>query len=448
MSARDSLAFLRDVALPTWAKGVIVRRPAIVRLAARLDLDRRAIQRMQALRERYGRSLILVRNPFRLQAIILAAEDVRRVLDGAPEPFSPASSEKRAALSHFEPDVSLITTGTERAERRAFSDAALESSRPVHSWAGAFLRIVEEETEVLLRDAGPDGTVDWPQFSDVWFRVVRRVVLGSDAREDRDLTDELTTLRSRANWAFAVPQHRHLRRRFHARLQEYLSRAEPGSLAGFVAARPLSPQTRPSHQVAQWLFAFDPAGMTTFRTLALLAGHPTALEVARRETDTNEGGTDGLRFIRACYVETLRLYPTTPAILRQTTRDTDWPGGVLPAGAGILIYAPFFHRDDERLPGADKFEPEQWCDKDPADVPPFVPFSAGPAACPARNLVPMLGSFMLSVLLKGRSVELLASPKLDSAQPLPGTLDHTSLKVGLLPGARHHSARTPRDMTA
>jgi cytochrome P450 len=78
-------------------------------------------------------------------------------------------------------------------------------------------------------------------------------------------------------------------------------------------------------------------------------------------------------------------------ILRQTTCETRWEGAAMPAGTGILIFAPFFHRDDARLPYAHTFHPDLWLEDDP-DVKgnpprdwPLVPFSGGPGICPGRT---------------------------------------------------------------
>ena len=432
MSVADSLRFVGGVALATWSKGIIIRRPFMVGVAERLGLDRKAIRHMQSFRSRYGEGPLLVRNPVRPQAVIFAAGDVRRVLSETPEPFSPASSEKRAALSHFEPDTSLISAGPERAARRALNDAALESGTAVHSLADGFMRIVGEEGAALLRAADALGSLDWPLFFEAWMRVARRVVLGEGARADNELTEMIARLRSRANWAFALPRRRRLRAAFHARLQAHLSRAEPGSLAGRIASLPAFARAAPTHQVAQWLFAFDPAGMATFRTLALLATHPDMMKRARAEIAARDRTSrSDLTFLRACVVDTLRLYPTTPMVLRQGTRQTEWKAGVLPAGTGFLIYAPFFHRDDQRMPAADRFDPDRWLRKDPAEASPLIPFSAGPAACPARQLVPMLASAMLAEMLDGDRLTLLHPETLRPDCPLPGTLNNYALRFGL-----------------
>lgn len=52
-----------------------------------------------------------------------------------------------------------------------------------------------------------------------------------------------------------------------------------------------------------------------------------------------------------------------------------------------MIFTPFFHRDTETLPHADRFAPEHWRDGAGHTPAALVPFSAGPARCPGRDLV-------------------------------------------------------------
>jgi hypothetical protein len=255
----ETLGIAMDVVIPTVAKGVIIRRPKVVGLAERPDLDRRAVRRMQRLRDTHGTGPLLLPVPFRRYAVILDPEHVHRVLEHSPEPFATASS--------------------------------------------------------LIAE-----------------------------------------LRSDANWAFLRPKRTGLRRRFFARLNQQLARAEPGSLAAVIAETHVTDTTAPSHQVPQWLFAFDPARMTTFRALALLAFHPEQAERAREEIRSHQGPARlDMPYLRACVLESLRLWPTTPMVLRESTKRVRWETGVMPAKTGMLIFAPFFHRDGERLPYADRF---------------------------------------------------------------------------------------------
>jgi hypothetical protein len=428
-SVKDTAATFVEVAVPTLAKGVIVRRPKVVSLAERLALDERAVSRLQKLRSTYGTGPILLSIPRRRQAVVLDPEDAARILDAAPSPFTPASAEKSAALGHFEADVSLVSNPPERKGRRAFNEKVLEDGCPVHSMSASFMKVVDEEIRDLLDTCGDELT--WDAFFQSWYRIVRRIVLGDGARDDEKLTDMLEKLRSSANWAFLHPGHGKLNESFHKRLNEHLARAEPGTLAERIAQVPQTDETAPSHQVAHYFFAFDPGGMTVFRTLALLATHAQARlrveeEIAGRDAD----GRRDLSFTRACIVETLRLYATTPAILRETTQDVEWEGGVIPKNTSILIFAPFFHRDDETDPDAHRFVPERWMHKDPADRPPLVPFSAGPGVCPARHFVPMIASAAVAAVMQARDLELNEA-RISSDEPLPGTLDQYTLTFKL-----------------
>lgn len=92
-------------------------------MAERLDLDGRAVRTMERLHRAYGGRSVLVRNPIRLQAVLLDADDVRVVLAGTRVPFSPASDEERAVLSHFGPERWLISRGADQAPRRELKRA-------------------------------------------------------------------------------------------------------------------------------------------------------------------------------------------------------------------------------------------------------------------------------------------------------------------------------------
>ena len=88
-----------------------------------------------------------------------------------------------------------------------------------------------------------------------------------------------------------------------------------------------------------------------------------------------------------------------------------------------MIVSSFFHRDPARVPFADAFAPEAWLDGRADRHPGIVPFSAGPAACPGRQVAELVGSELLAAAASRlRVVEPL--PLAD----LPRTLDHTSLR--------------------
>ena len=181
-SLLDSWRVVRDVLIPTIVKGPIIRRPTMTRWAEATDRVERAVATLQQMRDRYGSGPLLLKIPFRRQAVILTDEDARRVLDESPEPFTPASSEKQAALGHFEPDVSLITRGPARRPRRELNERTLEPECPVHHLAPALLALIDEEaTDLLDGVAGSAAELDWRRFEATWMRIVRRAVFGDTA---------------------------------------------------------------------------------------------------------------------------------------------------------------------------------------------------------------------------------------------------------------------------
>src|SRR5256885_2345242 len=109
--ARDTARVLSTVLLPIVARGPIVRRARVVALAERLDADRRAGRLLRQLRARYGPAPLRLRVPGRPLALVLSPQDVKSVLLGSPEPYTPANREKVAALVHFQPHGVLISHG-------------------------------------------------------------------------------------------------------------------------------------------------------------------------------------------------------------------------------------------------------------------------------------------------------------------------------------------------
>lgn len=425
-SLSDTMAVVTQVVGPVFAKGVLIRRRPVVAMAERTSLELRAVRVLQRLLHEYGSGPLMLRLPAP-QAVILSPQHVHRVLAETPEPFATETREKRAALSHFEPQNVLISRGGDRADRRRFNEEVLELPCPVHSLSDSFAAVVQEEIADLLAASEAKQDFGWKQFSRVWFRIVRRVILGDGARDDRELTALLWRLRADANWAFLRPRRHRLRKRFYARLRAHLARCEAGSLAALIARTPTTARTMPEDQVAHWLFASDPVGMTTYRALALLAAHPDQLQRAQQDIRSAAEGSKYLPLLRATLLEALRLWPTTPTILRQTTQNTEWETGTMPAGTTILIFAPFFHRDDQRLPYAHSFAPDIWLERPAAGGWPIIPFSAGPGVCPGSNLVLLLGSLVMAEVLRTRKLKLSEPTRLNPGN-LPATFDHYTMR--------------------
>lgn len=405
-------------------KGPIIRRPKAVDLAERLDLDTAGVDELKKLRAKYGPGPVQLQLfPGRRIALLLDPDDVHRVLNNTPEPFSPASMEKRGALNHFQPSGVLVSNPEQRQARRPFNEEALEAGKTVHSHADAMTRAIREEVDALRGHLDFTQILEWEAFSRMWWRIVRRITLGDSARDDEQVTTDLNALRARGNVSYLVPKNRTQRERFLTTLRGYLDRAEPGSLAAMAAQTASTDKTVPEQQIPQWMFAFDAGSWAAFRALSLLSVAPEATAAARAETQER---FPDMPQLRAVMLESLRLWPTTPLILRETRQPTTWQNGTLQEGTSIVIFAPFFHRDDETLSEAHRFSPQLWLEnRDDSDWP-LVPFSGGPGFCPGRNVVLLTASAVLGELLQHHDFTPANSTK-NVSEPLdlenlPGTL--------------------------
>jgi hypothetical protein len=437
MSVPDTLRTVATVLLPLVARGVIIRRQRMAAVGQRLDADRTLVRSMQRLRARYGSGPVQLRLPLRRIVLVLADDDVREVLAASPEPFATVTPEKRAALGRFEPHGVLISDAADRPDRRRWNEAVLDTAAPLHHLAGPMAAVARHEARTLLtRAAAAGGTLDWSAFTAAWFRVARRVTLGDTARDDTELTDLLARLRAQGNWSVFAPQRPALTGTFLRRLRAHLERAEPGSLAEVAASTPAGPHTAAVEQVPQWLFAFDAAGIASYRALALLATHPRELAAVRDEIAAERSAPAELGTVRAALLESVRLWPTTPAILRETTAAAELGGVTLRPGTLVLIAVTFFHRDGERHTWADDFTPRLWSDlSSGAARAALVPFSAGPAVCAGQNLTLFLTSTFLAALLEGHEIRAASRLPIRPGRPLPGTLDPFHLRFTVGPRA-------------
>nr|BFF18433.1 hypothetical protein GCM10025730_19540 [Promicromonospora thailandica] len=320
-----------SVLAPLVAQGAIVRRPRATAWAERHQTDRTARAVLAGLRARHDGAPLALRLGPRRMVVVTQPDHVRRLLEGSPEPFTPATTEKVGALRHFQPDGVLISPTPDRAVRRPFNEAALRTELPVHDDGAAFTDAVRHGAGVLVRELHGSGGFDAQTFARVWWEVVLEIVFGAPARGDHELVDLLNTLRGHANWSVFHPRDDDLRQELARRLEYRTGAAEPGTLAA--AARAAGAATAPG-QVPHWLFAFDAAGAATLRALAVVAARPEVRARLLAESADPGPGTALLPYARACVLESLRLWPTTLVVLRDSTEPTVWGSAPCPPARG------------------------------------------------------------------------------------------------------------------
>ncbi|KAL4801770.1 cytochrome P450 [Aspergillus unguis] len=127
----------------------------------------------------------------------------------------------------------------------------------------------------------------------------------------------------------------------------------------------------------------------------MLAKHPEVWAKLQEEVATLEGKPptyaqlQGLKYVRHCLNETLRLFPVVPLNGRTAVKDTILPVGggpdqkspvFVPAGATVGYSTYAMHRRKDLFgEDADEFKPERWVTLRPGWE--YLPFNGGPRIC-------------------------------------------------------------------
>jgi cytochrome P450 len=436
-SLLEGIRFTAQVAVPNLVQGLFRRRRRAVAVATRGDVDGHAIGFVAGLRRRYRPGPLWVRVAREEALLLLEPEDVRRVLEGSPDPFAADPETKRRGMSHFQPHALTISRGGMWEDRRRFTEAVLDTGEPLHRLADTVAAAMREEVAALLAQVQRTerGELRWSEFHHALGRITRRVILGDSARDDEETSELLAKLMDEAN---GLPQDRSEDLDdLMARLRGYASEAEAGSLVSLFAEAPSSPRTKAEGQIPHWMFAMhDTLAANAFRALALIVTHPRQRHVVEAELgEIGKGGVGAaeiarMTYLEACLQEAMRLWPTTALLSRETVAETDWEGETVPAGTQVLIHNTSNHRDPDRHDFADRFSPEEWTQGTAAEDWSFSHFSHGPQGCPGAGLALFVGKAMLANLLASRRISLL-QPDLDPERPLPRMLDFFGLRFAV-----------------
>lgn len=144
---------------------------------------------------------------------------------------------------------------------------------------------------------------------------------------------------------------------------------------------------------------FDTTSAALTWAVYLLLENPDALAKLRTEL-TGLSVTEAVRtpYLDKVVKETVRLYPSAPAGLREAAVDLSYKGFHIPKGS-LIAYSIFAtQRQEASFPDALAFKPERW----DAPPPPFsyVPFGYGVRYCIGARLADMLIKTHLCALVK------------------------------------------------
>jgi cytochrome P450 len=417
-SLPEALEILVAGVIPALVRGLFVPRRWAMKVLTRLGAESRTVSVLSGVRRKHdGEGVRLLGG----RLVVLWGESaIKEVLDRSADVYASDSGAKAKGMSHFQPDALTLSRGAEWRDRRAFNEAVLATPERVHPLAGRFLAVVAGEVERL----GLGTTLEWEQWERLFDRVTLRIIFGDEARDDQELTELLETLMGEANRLVGL-DHDDAYYELYARLERYVSQPGPDSLVSRIAEAPHTDMTRITQQIPHWMFAMrDTLGANAYRALAVIVSDPAIEQRVRAELDAdsaaNPVAVDGMRYLEGCLHEAMRLWPTTPLLARETTRETTLAGEKLEEGTQLMLLNVFNHRDREHVEDADRCRPERWSG-DAHDYR-FNHLSNGSQDCPGGPLVLLLGKAVLAQMLSRYSLSL-QRPNLGSSSSLPHSFD-------------------------
>lgn len=143
----------------------------------------------------------------------------------------------------------------------------------------------------------------------------------------------------------------------------------------------------------------DTSAITTEWALAELINHPHIMEKARKEIDSvvekgrlvEESDIPNLPYIQSIIKETLRLHPTGPLTIRESTEKCIIGGYEIPAKTRLFVNAWAIGRDAKYWDGPLEFKPERFIGgAKNVDIRgqyfELLPFGSGRRMCPGTSL--------------------------------------------------------------
>ena len=424
-SLAESAQFVATALLPQLLRGLFSPRPQVSAKLAEMNADGRAISTLASIRANHGGQGARLLGG-RL-VVVWGTETIGEVLEASADAYASDAGVKGKGMSHFQPDALTLSRGEEWRDRRSFNEAVLATSEAVHPLAGRFLAVVSDEVARVRT-----GALEFSDWEEMFDRISLRVIFGDDSRDDQDLTDLLEELMGQANRLVGLGPNDDFYA-FYGRLERKLIDPDPESLVGRFAAARQTDTTRVVHQIPHWMFALrDTLATNAYRALAAIAASPEVERRVREELEaadlSDPEALGGLPYLEGCLSEAMRLWPTTPLLVRETTREVTLAGESLDEGTQVMIVNTFNHRDPETVEDADRFRPERW-EGGGRDLR-FNHLSNGKQDCPGGPLVYLLGKAVLAHMLARYDIELVGPP-LDLGRPLPYMLDYFETRFKL-----------------
>jgi cytochrome P450 len=180
-------------------------------------------------------------------------------------------------------------------------------------------------------------------------------------------------------------------------------------------------------QVRDELMTFIAAGHeTTANALGwmwyLLSQHPLVREQLIAEVDDVLGGAppgpdaaDRLPFTKACFQESMRLYPPVWHVQRRALHRDVLGGHPVPGGSVVLVSTWTTHRDPAVWPNPAGFDPRRFLGDAPKARPrhAYFPFGGGRRVCVGAGFATMEGVILAAMIAQRYTLDLIPGAKVE-----------------------------------
>lgn len=212
------------------------------------------------------------------------------------------------------------------------------------------------------------------------------------------------------------PAYRSVQKRMRAHLLELVAtiRSDPDRVASTLVGHYLD--FPPPPEIGEWtdrdlvsvpygayLAGFDTVASAASFLLYRLLTNPDSLARVREEHDALSADADGpvdpaaQRYLRAAFLETVRLNPPGSAVLRFAERDFEFAGYSIRKDDEILVVIASDHLNEEFFPNPNEFDPTRFLRPGAAELKRRVlPFGSGAHRCTGAALGELIAVEMVS----------------------------------------------------
>ncbi|CAL1373029.1 unnamed protein product [Linum trigynum] len=209
--------------------------------------------------------------------------------------------------------------------------------------------------------------------------------------------------------------------------EEYVNDADPSILRFLLASREeVSSEQLRDDLLSMLVAGHETTGSVLTWTLYLLSKDSSALTKAQQEVDLVLEGrpptyedVKNLKFLMLCILESMRLYPHPPVLIRRAEVPDVLPGDYkVNPGQDIMISVYNIHHSSKVWDRAEEFIPERFGTEGPLPNESntdfrFIPFSGGPRKCVGDQFALLEAIVALSIFLQNMNFELVPDQKIN-----------------------------------